>query len=327
MRADIKQVRLPHVNTHSCHPETGLKNVRDDSHMILENSDVCAHCGQPLPGRQVTPYGKRGPSRTGVIVTVLLHLLLVLVYVFQPKLERHAAPKSGEAIVWLPPLNKPAPRTEQAPKKTSKPTPTKPKTAPPRVNVQRLPNTITLPHEKPVEETKPQPPVKEEVKEPPQEVDMQAYIEARRKQRGARAPVPSEESEESAASRGTRNAQANIASINGRGGRDQDDTGGVFSVTNKTFNSADVKFRGWNQNFKRRWLTAVTVERGSYPDIETAIVKKMIELIRKEKNGDFEWESHRLGKVITMSARPKDEQELTEFLYKEMFPEYRPPRG
>jgi type IV secretory pathway VirB10-like protein len=294
--------------------------------MILENSDVCAHCGQPLPGRTVTTYGKQQHRRMGLLMTVILHLLLVGVWLFQPKVERHSAPpKSGEAIVWLPPLNKPAPRAESAPKKKAEPTPKPLKITPPRVpNIPRLPNTITLPHEQVVVDTKPAPPVKEEVKEPPQD-DMAATIEARRKARGARSPVPSDEAEESAASRGKRAALANIAAINGRGGQDQDDTGGVFSVTNKTFNSADVKFRGWNQNFKRRWLTAVTVERGNYPDIETAIVKKMIELIRKEKQGDFEWESHRLGKTLTMSARPKDEQELTEFLFLEMFPDYKPP--
>jgi hypothetical protein len=52
----------------------------------------------------------------------------------------------------------------------------------------------------------------------------------------------------------------------------------------------------------------------------------MIELIRKEKTGDFEWESHRLNRVVTLSARPQDTQELMNFLYKEMFPEYKPPR-
>jgi hypothetical protein len=87
----------------------------------------------------------------------------------------------------------------------------------------------------------------------------------------------------------------------------------------------DLKFRGWNPNFKRRWLTSVTVEQGSDPDIETAVVRKMIELIRREKTGDFEWDSHRLGKVITMSAREKDTAELQAFLMKEMFPEYRAP--
>jgi type IV secretory pathway VirB10-like protein len=292
--------------------------------MPMEDSDVCVHCGQPLPGRKVVIYGQKGPNRTGIALTIALHLLLVLIWLVQPKSEHHAPPKSGEAIVWLPPLkpNKPAAKpAEQAPKKTAKSTPTKP--TPPRVTkIQRLPNTITLPHEKPVEE-KPQP-TKEEAKAPPQEVDMQAYIDAQRKRRGA--PAQTDQAEESEAARGNRNALANIAAINGRGGQDPNETGGVFSVTNKTFSTADLKFRGWNPNFKRRWLTAVTVERGSEPDIETAIVKKMIELIRKEKTGDFEWESHRLNRVVTLSARPQDTQELMNFLFKEMFPEYKPPR-
>jgi hypothetical protein len=81
---------------------------------------------------------------------------------------------------------------------------------------------------------------------------------------------------------------------------DANESGGVFSISNKTFHSMDLKFRGWNPNFKRRWLTSVTVEQGSEPDVETAVVKKMIELIRKEKTGDFEWDSHRLtNKVVT----------------------------
>jgi hypothetical protein len=68
------------------------------------------------------------------------------------------------------------------------------------------------------------------------------------------------------------------------------------------------------------------VELGGERDIETAIVKKMIELIRKEKTGDFEWDSHRLNRVVTMSARPQDTEALQAFLYKEMFPEYKPPK-
>lgn len=302
--------------------------MRDHSHTYHEESDVCAHCGQVLPGRTVvTPYGDRKTNHTGIIVTVALHLLLVAAYLLQPKVEKHAPPKAGESIVWLPPLqpNKP---TQNKPQTTaSKPKPSK--SAPPRVtHVKRLPNTITLPHEKPVEVAPPTPPkevVKETPKEVPQDMDMSQYIAQQRQKRGA--PAQSDQpAEESQSAKGMRNALANIAAINGRGGQDPNETGGVFSVTNKTFNSAEVKFRGWNPSFKRRWLTDVTVERGGDPDIETAIVKKMIELIRKEKNGDFEWESHRLNKVVTLSARPQDTQELMSFLYKEMFPDYKPPR-
>ncbi len=259
-------------------------------------------------------------------MTVGLHLLLVAIYLFQPKAERHAPPKRGEAVVWLPPTkeNKPTPQAEQpAQKQTASAAPLPKFTPPPPVTVPRLPDTITLPNEKHVEQPKPQPQPKEETRLQPDETDMAAYIEKRRQARGARSEQPAEESE---AQRGTRNALANIAAINGRGGQDPNETGGVFSVTNKTFSHADVKFRGWNPNFKRRWLTSASVDRGNEPDIETAIVKKMIELIRKEKNGDFEWDSHRLNKVVTLSARPQDTQELMNFLYKEMFPDYKPPR-
>jgi hypothetical protein len=295
--------------------------LRDHSHIPLEDSDVCAHCGRPLPGSSVVTYGRQGPNRIGLAVTIGLHLLLVAIWLYQPKHQSSPPARSGEAIVWLPPEkpNKPAPKTPQPAPKSAKTTPSKPK---PQVSqVQRLPDTITLPHEKHVEEVKPQP--KEETKLQPDETDMAAYIEKRRQARGARSEQPAQESD---AQRGMRNAMANIAAINGRGGQDPNESGGVFSVTNKTFSHADVKFRGWNPNFKRRWLTTASVDRGNEPDIETAIVKKMIELIRKEKSGDFEWDSQRLNKVVTMSARPQDTQELMAFLYKEMFPDYKPPK-
>ena len=297
--------------------------MRDHSHIHSEDSDVCAHCGQPLPGRETFTYGRKGPNRTALSVAIALHLLLVAIWLIQPKTERHAPPQAGEAVAWLPPApSKPTPQAEQAAQKQNAASvlPT-PKFTQPPIEVPRLPDTITLPDEKHVEQPKPQP--KEETKLQPDETDMAAYIEKRRRARGAPSDQPAEESE---AQRGTRNALANIAAINGRGGQDPNETGGVFSVTNKTFSHADVKFRGWNPNFKRRWLTSASVDRGNEPDIETAIVKKMIELIRKEKNGDFEWDSHRLNKVVTLSARPQDTQELMNFLYKEMFPDYKPPR-
>ena len=297
--------------------------MRDHSHEPVElGGDVCAHCGQPL--RAPAPhYGERGANnRTGLIVTVLLHLLLVALYLLQPKtLLKHASSSGEREITWVAPLAgkaKPKP-TEQAPRKAVK---TPKKTAPERIKVQRLPNTITLPDEKPVEQPQP----KVEKKEEPQAVDMQAFIEARRKQRGVQTPPTDAPAGEDDNAKAMRNAMRNIASVNARSNDDKNDTGGVFSVTNKTFSSATLKFRGWNPNFKRRWLTQVTVELGSERDIETAIVKKMIELIRREKTGDFEWDSHRLNRVVTLSARPQDTEALQAFLYKEMFPGYEPPR-
>jgi len=276
-----------------------------------------------MPTHVVPQYGDKRTNRIGLVVTILLHLLLVGLYFFQPqKPEKKARPPDGGEVVYVQPLPKPA---QPPPQKStvSKPSKTTPRTRPTVPRVVRLPDTITLPDEKPVEVAKVEPQKEVKREEAPPEMDMSEMLSKRRQARGA--TDPSTSVEESEAARGTRNALANIAAINNRGRDDANESGGVFSISNKTFHSMDLKFRGWNPNFKRRWLTSLTVEQGTEPDVETAVVKKMIELIRKEKTGDFEWDSHRMGKVVTMSARPKDTAELQAFLLKEMFPEYRAP--
>jgi type IV secretory pathway VirB10-like protein len=276
-----------------------------------------------MPGTREPTYGERKANRTGLIVTVLLHLLVVLIYFLQPNPEKQAKPPAGGEMVWIAPLPEGKPkqqRQQQAPRK-SVVKPTKP--AP--VQVKRLPNTITIPNEKPAPVTPPDEPKKVEKPAPP-EMDMAAAIEARRAQRGTPTPSSSTATESDDA-RANRIAMANIASANGKSrGDDEDGGGGMFTISNQTFHSADVKFRGWNQNFKRRWLTSVTVEQGTEPDIETAIVNKFIEMIRKEKKGDFEWDSRRQQRVVPLSARVEDTAELKAFLFKELFPDYKPPR-
>ena len=304
--------------------------MRDHFHTYQEDSDVCSHCGQPIV-RPVAPgWGRKQPNRWGVAGTIGLHLLLIAIWLWQPKedQEKRLKPPAGREseVVYVAPLQEPAPR-EQAPRPTPKPLPAPPipRVEQERIVVERLPDTITIPEEPPAPPAPPQPPQRQPQPETAPETDMMAAIEARRKQRGA--PTGADTQQETEAQRGTRRALANIASINNRGSDDSNESGGVFSITNKTFNTMDLKFRGWNPSFKRRWLTAVTVEQGSERDIETAVIKKMIELIRREKKGDFEWDSHRLGRVVQLSARPQDTDQLMAFLYKEMFPDYRPMPG
>jgi hypothetical protein len=54
-------------------------------------------------------------------------------------------------------------------------------------------------------------------------------------------------------------------------------------------------------------------------DMDLAIVRSMIELIRGHYRGDFLWESRRLGRVVTLSAAPADTAQLEEFLLREFF--------
>jgi hypothetical protein len=49
------------------------------------------------------------------------------------------------------------------------------------------------------------------------------------------------------------------------------------------------------------------------------MVKRMIKLIREHYQGDFNWDSHRLNRVVNLSARPQDNAGLEEFMLMEFF--------
>jgi hypothetical protein len=282
---------------------------------VSEETGYCEHCGQKLPP-PARPYGSQGNNKFGLTVTVVLHLLLVLLYLLRDPPDQHARPPNGATMVLLAPF-------KGLKKKEPPPEPRKKSRTPPTVmHIERLPNTITLPNEKPLPEVADPKPIT------PPAVDMQALVEARRRAREQANGVSEQAAPESDNDKAMRNIKANIAAANGRSqGDDRNDTGGVFEIANQTYHSADVKFRGWNPSFKRRWLSQVTVEQGTERDIETAIIKKMIELIRKEKKGDFIWESRVLNRNVPLSARIEDTAELEAFLFKEMFPTYRRPVG
>ena len=50
-----------------------------------------------------------------------------------------------------------------------------------------------------------------------------------------------------------------------------------------------------------------------------AVVRRMIAIIRQHEPGDFVWESQRLGRNLTLSARPADQAGLEEFMLQEFF--------
>lgn len=159
--------------------------------------------------------------------------------------------------------------------------------------------------------------------------DMFTQLEALRKRR---AEANAEErasqsgnssSQEEEAKRANSVALANIAeSLKGLNGTRSDNSGGVFELRHLGIRNADFMFYGWNASSRRSSKRLVTVEQGAEVDIQTAVVKKMIEIIREEKSDTFVWESHRLGKQLTLSARPEDSAELQQFLIREFFPDY-----
>ena len=90
-------------------------------------------------------------------------------------------------------------------------------------------------------------------------------------------------------------------------------------MRDKTLDFGKFTFYGWNNAIKRDSLQEVEVRLGNNENMEIAMVRRMIVIIRELSSGDFLWQSRRLGKGVWMSARPQDNAELEAFMMREIF--------
>ncbi len=215
-----------------------------------------------------------------------------------------------------PPASQPTPAVKPTPRPPSKQQPT-PRPAP-RIAItgDRPPFIVPPPPVAPAPEVAPSP-----TPAPTDDFsDMVAQRQRARRAQNGGAPDQIEESEDQRANRiaqGNVKAQQRSASP----GQDPAEAGGLFDLRRTGLRDAEFVFYGWNQTVRRAGPRVFEVRQGSNPDIRIAVIRAMIDIIREQKPGDFEWESHRLGKVLTMSARPKDQAQLETFLMREFFPE------
>ena len=113
----------------------------------------------------------------------------------------------------------------------------------------------------------------------------------------------------------------NLAGAMHRGtGYDQGPGGGIFRIKRIGTEDAEFWFAGFNKDMERRTQQIIEVRKGESPDIHIAVVHKVIAIIRDEVQGDFRWQSQRLGRDIWLSARPADDEALQETLTRELFP-------
>lgn len=270
----------------------------------------------------------RDARTIGLLLALLLHALGLWMIIRRDPLVVKPATRAGEgAISYIAPL---ASATPPRPPPPSRP---KPKVVPrEKIPVRRPPPKAVLP-------TPPEPrvaitqPVTPPEATPPTPVaqavpeeDFSARIEAARKRRAeARAQDPTlaeAPPAETDAQRANRIARENIAFSQRGQQADRDDTGGVFQLRHVGVHTAEFSFRGWNTNFRRNWQQDITVDQGTEVDIETAVVKRMIELIRTHKTDEFIWDSRGTGRQVTLNANPAYDAELRAFLLKEFFPTY-----
>ncbi|EJM98521.1 hypothetical protein [Herbaspirillum sp. YR522] len=257
----------------------------------------------------------------GLTLSVLVHV--VLFSVLRTKLDappRVQTPGKPDAPLQVTFIKPPAPRPEppraepkpavQPRKAVTKPAPKR--AAPPR-QVARAPAPARAPTAPPTPNS-----ITEPVAQAAPEMDFSSMMNRNRERRQAAEEMAAKEN---AAARAAENPSANdIARANiafqerrGRG------TNGVFEIISKGPRMAQYSFRGWTDDQRRSQRQTIEVDAGPGGNVEMAIVDSMIALIRKYYSGDFSWDSQRLGRVVTLSARVSDTQGLQAFLMKEFF--------
>jgi hypothetical protein len=257
----------------------------------------------------------------GIALTVLVHALVLLALLWQRQMPPTSA--AGSRItVLLSALSPSAPKAtappeEKAAQPKPKPAPRKPPPPPPP-DPQSLRDPLPPPP-KPPEPTPeppaptPPPPV---AQTPP--MDLSEFIKQRRQ--GQNAPAPSEgSSAPSANDVAMANINRNLQSLTGR----RPGVGGVFQILHKGTREAQFAFNGWNPGVNNQWRDVIDVDAGIGGNVELAIIRRMISLIRNHYQGNFNWESQRLGRVVVLSARMEDNAELEAFLMREFFEQRR----
>jgi len=152
----------------------------------------------------------------------------------------------------------------------------------------------------------------------PPPADLMHFVKQARERRLATEMAAAQDNAEAQArERGTSADEVRMAHI--RRNLQSEGTNGIFQIISKNTTTGKFSFRGWTSDYNNGRLEIIEVDAGLNGDVEHAMVRRMIELIRKYYTGDFNWESQRLGRVIVLSARLEDNTGLEEFMMREFF--------
>jgi len=303
-------------------------------------------------------YWYDAPRRKGDVVTIptlwLAFLLSLLVHIaamweLLPRLKLLSgdaieSSKAGEplavrlaAVPSVPPPAAPPPEAQPPPARKASPPPkdrvekAAPRVAPappPVVTRPAVPESAALPRPVPPLAT---PSATPSPSSPPVAGDLASFIAAKRRARGEPDPaassggVPNAPPVESDIARRNRIVAANLAPLSAPTfGSEPKNSGGIFQIRRLGYDDAEFTFYGWNTEIKRRASQMIEVRKGDNSDIRIAVIRRMIEIIRQYEQEDFSWKSDRLHRIVVLSARPKDNAGLEEFMMEEFFATQRP---
>lgn len=257
-----------------------------------------------------------------ICISALLHLLVVLIFNPRALLPEGVTGKPQPITVTLnAPVKQaePQPALEPPPAPAEQPRPPKPKTP----AVKSRPRT-EQPDVMAVEKPRPDPlPKSQESASQPSQAeaaptDMMSYVQAAQAKRQAAENYAAQINADAAAKeRPPTEDELRSAAI--KRNLQQSGTNGIFQIISKNNRSAVFAFHGWKRDFSYNRREVVQVDAGPGEDIERLVIRRMIKLIREHEQGYFTWESYRLGRTVTLSAKPEDNAGLEDFLIQEIF--------
>jgi outer membrane biosynthesis protein TonB len=259
------------------------------------------------------------------IVSLLVHALILFFVMPKFKQEPEAEPPPFRVVLAQPqqaetppaPLpeilpQEPIPESPAEPVKKTEPIKkpkvmTKPKTKASKPSDFSVPDVLATP--KPAPDNLPT--------KPDEPTDMLAYVNKKRAEREAEeANAARINAEAVAKERGPSEEEIRDAKIKSNF---QNGTNGIFEITSLGNRNATFTFLGWVGDFSASHRQYFEVEASRGEDVRRVMIRRMISLIREHYQGDFNWESHRMGRTIVLSARLEDSAGLEDFLMLEFF--------
>ncbi len=259
------------------------------------------------------------------VVSLIIHAVILFFVFPKVQFEKLKNPTTFEVVLAQPEQAKvvaePLPQ-ESIPERVTEPSPEPKPVVKPRVIAQKpskeskppvfkVPDVLTTNKHTP--ETLPQP--ENKPKEAP--LDMMAAINAKRAERESKEAEAAKQNAEAAAREaGPSEEEKRDAKIKSNF---QNGTNGIFEILRVAGNSASFTFHGWLNDYSTAKRQYFEVEASTGQDVRLVMIRRMIGLIREHYQGDFNWESHRLGRTVVKSARVEDGAELEDFLMTEFF--------
>lgn len=253
--------------------------------------------------------------------SLLVHTVALLLFVTHPPLpgpdQQTAEEESAPVQVDLAEAKPPQPSPPTASAEPAEPLPRVPR-QPPRV---RRPPMVAMPRlEAPAIRTPalapppqvaaaPAPQAK-----PPAQGDFLSFVQANRRARGA-----AESAQDSSEADFNTKIAANLpGAAHGVAAQQSIRGGGIFQIKRMSYDDAAFEFFGWNTQMGRQTPQMIEVRKGNNPNMQIAVVRRMIVIIREHEHEDFTWEGRR-GRVVTLSARPADTAALEKYLLNDLF--------